>query len=217
MARKTLPQKGVRVVEFLLGLRYRDIAEIMAGRGLDDAELDKGWSLVRGLVAGRATPKPGHDGPQLLAALATWQREHFVILEDTLRRHYPAVHAKVCDRLPRSDGLHNIIAMATLLDRLDEIARPVVEGGMEDGPAALALLAKRGTGPEALASLRASVDRVKSPDFDALDDEIDPDVAAASEQAMWDWYLEWSLQARVAIKDQRMLAALGFRRRGSES
>jgi len=33
---------------------------------------------------------------------------------------------------------------------------------------------------------------------------------------MWDWYLEWSLQARVAIKDQRMLAALGFRRRGGE-
>lgn len=215
MARKTLPQKGVRVVEFLLGLRYQDIGEIMAARGMDDDEIDRGWSLVRGLVRGRAVTSGMNDAGRAIGDIEGWQREHFVILDATLRRHYPKVHAVVCDRVSKADGIDGVVAMKILLDRLDAVVHPPAEGGMADAPAALALLAKRGTGPEALEALRAMVHRATS--LADADDEIDPDAVAASEEAMWEWYLEWSLQARVAIKDQRMLAALGFRRRGGES
>ena len=215
MARKTLPQKGVRVVEFLLGLGYQDIGEIMAARGMDEEEIGRGWSLVRGLVRGRAVTSGMNDAGRAIGDIEDWQREHFVILDATLRRHYPKVHAVLCDRVAKADGTDGVVAMRVLLDHLDAVLRPPAEGGMADAPAALALLAKRGTGPEALDALRAMVHRATS--LGDADDEIDPDDVAASEQAMWDWYLEWSLHARIAIKDQRMLAALGFRKGRAES
>src|SRR5690606_1556334 len=188
MARKTLPQEGVTVVEMLLGRRYQDIGVVMMARGLDDAEVDRGWSLVRGLVRGRAISTGMNDAGRAVGDIEAWQREHFVILDATLRRHYPEVHDVVCDRLSKADGIQGVLAMTKLLDRLDAVVRAPTDGGMADGPAALALLAKRGTGPEAIAALRTMVERAKSfPDAD--DDEIDPDAAAASEHAMWEWYL----------------------------
>ncbi|MCZ7678604.1 MAG: hypothetical protein M5U28_07470 [Sandaracinaceae bacterium] len=41
---------------------------------------------------------------------------------------------------------------------------------------------------------------------------FDPQAAKAAEEDLWSWYLEWSGIARVAIRDRRMLRALGLLR-----
>lgn len=40
----------------------------------------------------------------------------------------------------------------------------------------------------------------------------DPEAAKTAEERLWNWYLEWSAIARVAIRDRRILRSLGFLR-----
>lgn len=94
------------------------------------------------------------------------------------------------------------------------MTRPVAEGGLgEEGRAARALLAKRGLTDAVVARARELLEQLRTPEeAPAVDVEaLDREVRAKAEHAMWQWYLEWSGIARIAIRDRRALRALGFK------
>ena len=86
--------------------------------------------------------------------------------------------------------------------------------GTGDEQAAVALLGQRGLNDAALTEAEGVLAQVQTaPQPAAVPiDPVDPEVA---QQAMWPWYLEWSMIARTAIRNGTPPRALGFLRRGS--
>lgn len=77
------------------------------------------------------------------------------------------------------------------------------------------LLETRGLNEEVTARARDLLARIGAPPDTSHDSVADGEARAKAEQHLWSGYLEWSGIARVAIRDRRVLASLGFRRPGS--
>src|SRR5690606_6857744 len=130
-----------------------------------------------------------------------------------LRTNFPDVHAVVFRNLTQTEGVEVVASVSTLLSRLDLVVQPAPDGGMgERGQAAVRRLVERGVSESVTNSARDLLGRVgTSPEPDLLEPES-PDSAQEAEEALWNWYLEWSGIARIAIRNRRLLRALGFLR-----
>ncbi len=211
----SIGQKATRVMRLLLGLREPRVARTMASFGFDEAELQRGWALLQGLTNGRlAYTGPAQD-PSVLANIDAFENRWFPIAEVVLRVRYPEAHARVFANLAQSSGPEVVVTVTTLLDRLQAITKPEAEGGLgEEGVAARDILAQRGLDAAELARGRSLLARLGTFDEEDARPPVSPEEAQAAEDALWDYYLEWSRIARVGIHDGRLLRLLGFRQGG---
>jgi hypothetical protein len=98
------------------------------------------------------------------------------------------------------------------VDRLDEMAKANGAFGAE-GPAARELLASRGLNDARIADARTLLtvlaeDATVPEELPTVEDEERR--FAACEKALWDWCIEWSKVARMAVKQRVLLRKLGF-------
>jgi len=214
MAKLTLGQKAERVLQFLVGLGNRRVRRALTVYAFTDADLDDGWKRLMALSRVSADGEEEVD-PALLERLDAWENRWFGVAEVLLRIHFPDVHTYVFRNVRQGEGIEVVVSVSTLLRRLELVALPEEEGGMgELGSEACARLATRGLDDAVLDEARELLRQLASPqqappvDYDTLDREA----RAAAERHMWEWYLEWSTLARLAIRDRRLLRSLGFLR-----
>jgi len=207
MARLTTGQKAQRVVRFLIGVRKPRVATALASHGFTQEALDEGWTLLRALAGEKlAVPAlPSGPDPALVEQLDDWENKWFTIADATLTRHYPAVQEQVFLNLSRTSGPEVTVSVGTFLQRLEAL-----ENGSADEQAAHQLLVARGLTSEVVQAAKELLDAVGAIGDMALP-IVDEAAIAAAEDAMWAWYLEWSAIAQLAIKDGRLLRALGYR------
>lgn len=215
MAKLRVPQKAQRVLELLIGLGHPQVRDALARHGFTEADLDDGWARLRALSSVTNLLAPELPSAQLVADLDGWENRWFPIVEVVLRTHHPRARELVFHNLRQTEGSEVVVSVAILLDRIEALPRPPAEGGLgEEGRRARALLRTRGLTDEVTGSARALLARVGAPPPTGDRARASREARAAAEQHLWSWYLEWSAIARAAIQDRRLLASLGFRRRG---
>ncbi|GAB5543295.1 MAG: hypothetical protein SangKO_030550 [Sandaracinaceae bacterium] len=219
MAKLTIGGKAHRVLRFLLGVRNRRVSRVLQRHGFDQEELERGWTLLRNLSAGRLNSQPSALDPALMGALDVWENRWFPIAEATLTARAPAARDLVFRNLSRTEGPAVVISVGTFLERLEALPRAAAaDGGLgEDGESARELLARRGLTEEVVAEARSLLERVGSIEPPEEPEPEDHAADEAAEQELWTWYLEWSAIARVAISDRRLLRSLGFLRYKSQA
>ena len=215
MARLTYSQKTQRALQFLVGIRNRRARRAMAAHGFTEEDFDDGFDRLKATAKTRMDAEPDEVDPRLVHLLDQWENRWYPIIEAVLRFNFPDVYERVFRNLRQTEGLEVIVMVGTLMDRLDTIGLPADEGGLAEGPDALALLDKRGVKADVLGEARGLLEQIGSleeDDPEVRDEALDAEAQAAAEARLWDWYLEWSAIARSAIRDRRLLRTLGFLR-----
>ena len=208
-----LTDKTNRVVKFLLGLRNRRVKTALKAYGMHPADIREGWALLAALGTDQADmPNVEEDDSATLRDLDAWENRWFPTADAGLGRRFPASHARLFLNLSQSEGPAVAVGVRVFVDRLGEMAKADGVFGVE-GPKARELLASRGLTDARIAEARelltALAEEVTVPD-DVRTPEDDEERSAAAEKALWDWYIEWSKIARIAIKQRELLRKLGF-------
>lgn len=207
MARLTLGQKAQRLLQFLMGLGNKRIVRALQPFGFDQAALDEGWALLRLTTASHLdAERPTQPTGEQITRLDAWENRWFPIASAVLKRHHPDVHAKVFLNLSQTQGNQVVVSVGTLVERID--ALPATGQGE-----ALATLIRHGLTTEVLDVARGMLAQLRqSPPIEEPPEGDEPVVDRAAEEAMWSYYLQWSVIARRAISDRRLLRQLGFLR-----
>jgi hypothetical protein len=212
MAKLTVGDKARRVLDFMLGMRNRRVRRALAAHGFTEADLLTGLGFLQALTTTKLDFVSTVVDPKLVGELDAWENRWFPIVDVVLRTNHPAVHEHVFRNLAQTEGAEVIISVSTFLDRIEAISKAANDGGLgAEGRAARKLLEKRGLNESVVATARELLAQVGK--LEPLDEQ--PDVVEATEEAeqnLWNWYLEWSGIARVAIRDRRLLRSLGFLR-----
>jgi hypothetical protein len=203
--------KAARVLRLLLGLRNSRIATSLAMHGFTENDMMEGWELLQALGKMRFDTVLLPTDVQTIQALDTWENVWFPIASAALARRYPASHAHLFLNLSQTEGPEVAVSIRTLLDRLDVMSKGEAPYGAE-GTKAAELLAARGMTGAVIAEARnmlATLAKV-APPLVPLSVEEQREQQAEAERAVWEWYLEWSQVARVAIRQRSLLRQLGF-------
>ncbi len=207
MSRLTIGQKATRVLGFLMGLRNRRVAMILAAHGFGEADLKEGWRRMAALTEGRldgALP-PADADPTLLANLDAWENKWFPILNASLSARFPAAHRNLFRNLAQTEGPEVVVSVKTLLNRLDALGKTGEDREVRD------LCERRGLNKKVMDEARQLLEKLAT-----IDETPEPKAAITPEQdalldaQLWSWYREWSAIARAVITDRRALRALGF-------
>jgi hypothetical protein len=210
MSRHTTSQKSQRTFAFLYGLRDGRVVARLATHGFTEADRDEGWALLRAVAQTEATDDATDAGTPLLAQLDAWENRWFPIARATLRTRYPKLHGALFANLPQAQRLETLLTVGTFVERVGRLA----ELDKKNGAAAKALLAKRGLDDATINEARSLLARAKAVDAPSLRTAgLTAEQLAKHEDALWDWYLEWSAIARVAITNVKLLSKLGFEAR----
>lgn len=207
MAKLTIGQKAVRVLGFLLGLRNRRVARVLAAHGLTEADVADGWARLAALTKGRlGAPASAADAdPALVAKLDLFENKWFPILSASLLARFPKAHDKIFRNLSQTEGVEVLITVGTLLERIDAL------GTTGEDAEVRALIERRGLSQvlidEAKRLLKEAGTLDTSPDDPSI---VSPEEDALLDERLWAWYREWSTIARAVITDRRSLRALGF-------
>ncbi|UJR85771.1 hypothetical protein [Sandaracinus amylolyticus] len=210
MARLTYGQKAKRVLVFLLALRNRSIASSLARYGFDDAELKLGWEHLSNLSRGRLDVVTTAS-PKLVNDVDAFENEWFPVVGATLQHKHPDAHELVFRNLSQATGAGAVINVRTFLERLERLPKSKTEGGLgREGKVAMDLLAKRGLTPDVIAPVKKTLDRIAQIEPATAAPERNAEQDAIAEREMWEWYLQWSAIARIAVKERRLLKLMGF-------
>ncbi|MFO0672657.1 MAG: hypothetical protein U0235_24100 [Polyangiaceae bacterium] len=194
----------------MLGVRDQQIASVLKRYGFSEAELQEGWRLLAEAGASTSATWATADTEATLEALDAWENQWFPIVQATLERRFPTIHAAVFRNLAQTTGAEVAIGVRTLLDRLATMAKGQGEYG-PDGIAARKTLETRGVTEATLAEPRALLDRLaRIADNGPGLSPSDVAAADAADEAMWNWYLEWSRIARAVVSGRVLLRRLGF-------
>ena len=211
MARLGAAAKVRRVVEFLLGLRDERVSAALVGCGLTPTERAKGWQLLQTLGMTDIARDLRLDA-ELQPKLDAWFSRWFRVAKVSLQRDFPRVYDQIFLDLNQLAPSATIL-VPVLLKRIEKLTR----AKDADSQAALAKLRARGLTPERIAEAEQLVAQLVQPSQGALPDLQQLRAAADhAEAALWDYYVEWSQLARMAVKDPRLLKLMGFRGGASE-
>lgn len=205
VARLLLSDKTQRALALLLGMRFPDVRRAARAAGFDDAEIRKGWALLKAISgfeldvpAGAPTADDG-----ALAELDTWENVNYPVISATLFYNFPAQHEVVFKGLVQTTGSELMVTIPKLLERLAALP--------DDAKAMLAL---RGVTADELKKPAALVQRVMDAAAvippDPADAAAHEKALAEAEKAMWNHYLEWSQILRAKIKRPSHLKRMGF-------
>jgi hypothetical protein len=215
MAKRRLPEKAQRMLQFLLALKKKAIARTLKKHGFSQENLDTGWALFQAAV-GNTLDDSGDPPPDPndLALLDDWENRWYPIIEATLEAHFPTIRAKVFLNLTQTQGRQLIPNITKLLARLAALTS---EKATEQEKKAAALLVVRGLTPDRIEHAQTLLQRLSTiEDFDdegGSDEaitEVEQAAETAAEAAMWSFYKEWSTISRAAIKSRGLLRTLGF-------
>lgn len=216
MARLSVGQKAQRVLKFLTALTNPLIVVRLAGFGLDQSQVDKGWTLLRGASSASLDLSPAavQANAKAIVELDTWENFWFPIIQTILRVRFPAAEAWVFRNLTQQEGQNVVLSVGTLLERLDALCRndDLPAEVSVDAAAALALLGERGLTTAVLDDARrllVEIGQIKS--ITLSDPEAQKAARQEAEKQMWAWYLEWSAIAQRVITNRRHLRSLGYR------
>ena len=212
MPKLSVGEKAHRAVDFLMGVSNWQVQRAMGSFGFGQRALDEGWARLRNLTTDKLQISSSLVDPRLVGALDAWENRWFPIVEIVLRTNFLGVHELVFRNLRPDEGVggRRLGRDADRSARADRQADPTRAVWVRRGQAACSLLVERGVTERVLTDARdllAHVGSAKEPDL--LESE-DPEAVAAAEESLWRWYLEWSGIARIAIRDRRLLRALGF-------
>lgn len=211
MARQSSGAKAYRALDLLTGFGDPTVRRALEPYGLDKGEVDRGWALLRQLGEARRVPGPTADNDELLAALDAWENQWFVVCDVALARSFPDVRAWLFAGLARTSGPDLVVSVPILLDRIEKLGQGK-PARLKEAKTAYERLRKRGLTSQVLGEAHELLGRLHS--FSQVGEDYVPDRQAKAEQALWDWYLEWSGIARASLKDKRLLNHLGFGRPG---
>jgi hypothetical protein len=203
----TIGQKCVRVLKFLRGIRRPRTFGALAAHGFDEPDLEEGWSLLRAASGAKldmpaVVPLKADIYDQLDALENMW----FPICRAVLERHHPPIAERVFLNLRQTSGLEVSVSMSTFVARVRELEASERQAESE----ARALLERRGLTEAVMGQAESLLRQLEvKPIAPTVSGPSAEDVAAA-ERAMWGWYMEWSVVARKAIHDRRLLRSLGF-------
>jgi hypothetical protein len=217
-SRQVLAALPARVVSFLHAIGSNAVIRTaMARSGFSERDHQEGFALLGAVCR---YPAAGQDEPELLTAREAeeqailWVRTHFDRLIAAVRRQHPA-DLDLFGGIEAPDRSTAVLALATLLSRLDARERQAGSGGevgAETG-AVTDTLARRGLDRAERARL-AEVVRVarSAPTAERAGDK---DPRRAELLALHDWYADWTATARVAIGPKSLRIALGIASRAA--
>lgn len=208
MSKLTIGQKAERVLKLLFGLRNPRVASILKAYGFTAKDLDEGWKRLQALTANRLDnlPPPPAD-PSLLGQLDEWENKWFPIASASLEFRYPAAHAWLFANLHQTDGLDVLVSVGTFVKRVGDLES---QKDVPDAAAARTLLTQRGLSDSVISEASALLQRAGQIAKDAPTPAVSPEQAQLAEDALWEWYLEWSKIARTVVTNRRLLRELGF-------
>ncbi len=210
MGRQKAGNKAYRAVDLLTGLYDPDIERILAPHGMTDEERERGWGLLKAYAAVRkAAPAANVRYTETLRLLDAWENRWFVVCDAALAHSYPEVHAWLFNKLSRQSGTGVVLSTSVLIDRVGELERGVAELG-EQAQAAAARLRERGVTSDVLSEGNALLEELQAFGPEQPQQTRSPEKETQAEQALWNWYLEWSGIARAVLQDKRLLNHIGF-------
>ncbi len=224
----TLEKAPGRVLRFLRAVSANgSIYRLLATRGYDQEVHKEGWTLLE-QEAGSVPASLGE--PELLNAdLATaamdeldqWDEPWFEIVRVTLARHFPQQRDFIFAKgLRAAQGPGAVLAVGTLLDRLDELeSSPERQATRALDLQALERLASRGLNAQERQRLRGLIEQAQSLPSIPLELPSDDDEAAAQHLSnlhnLHLWWKEWSTIAQSVIARRSYLIQLGLAKRRS--
>ncbi len=236
-SRQTLDRLPERVLTFLLAVGFTPaIRAVLITRGYDRTEHARGWTMLRAVDPSLNDATAWNHGTALgddahaaavrdaLARLAVWGRDNLAIIDAALRRRAPDAHAFLfAGTLAQVDDTAWSLALQIFEDRLVALAAhaegratsgklpSLASVSTDEAREASALIARRGVTADARATIRDLIHVTRSLGKHAVAPAppvpADPDAAAV---ALYEWFTEWSVIARRAIRRRDHLVSLGL-------
>ena len=212
-SRQTLEGVPARVLDFLMGVgKSLALRAALEQKGYGQDEHDYAWERLKLLGA---LPKPVaalHDKAvqEAVMELDQYDDKNFPPIKAALDRSFPAQSRFVFKDLSVQQGSASVVAVETLLDRLDQLesgqGRPKSEH--KSDLAALSLLAKRGYPSEERARVRKLVAtaRTVNPAPETVSDEQRYKVLL---ELYW-WLKDWSEQTKRSVTKKGLLIQAGL-------
>jgi hypothetical protein len=214
-----------RVLTFLRAAATKlEIRVALFGAGYTTEEQDEGWRLLHkacGHVPGVASPSDDAAARAAIAEIDAWDEPGFRRIGAALGRLHPEQQAFVFAGIEAARGAGSLLAVATLLERLDQLEKGRQGAGGGAGSraavaadrAAIATLTARGITPEVRGRLRELVKVAQTAQAPVFPTDA---TAAEREAALLElraWYADWSETARAVIQRRDYLVMLGLTQR----
>jgi hypothetical protein len=182
------------------------LKEVLVEHGFTQADFDRGWDPLK--ATSPFTPHIARVSvsPQIVAALDSLENRWFPVARIVLDANYPTISELFFTDLAQTSGDLVIISVTVFVDRLELLEKGAEPFG-SDGPAARELLS-RGLTPERVAEAKADLDELR--DFERPVARVEQADTKTAEDAVWNWYLEWSRLLRHAISNRHWLRKLGL-------
>ena len=211
MSRLTTNIKAERVLKFLMGARNPQIRQYLQPYGFGEPQLEKGWVLLRHVAEVRGTYQPRiPKDPTIARACHDWRSRWFAIAEASLRRNYPAVEAWLFNGLQTGQVELSTVTVPLFVERVRQLS--ATDAPVADAKAARDLLTERGLTDAVLAMVDPWVEQLAKFAGEVPPLPVTTETESAAQDALWNWYLEWSGIVRAAIQDRSLLRELGFLR-----
>jgi hypothetical protein len=211
-SRQVLDAIPGRVLTFLIGIGKSIVARTaLQEAGYGQEEHDYAWSRLQrlGMLGAIATPTKDVAVASAVRELDAWDDDNFPSVLATLNRDFAEQAEFVFENLEVKQGAESVVAVGTLLDRLDALesgdGRP--KASHKRDLAALELLAKRGYGKKVRAHLAELVATAKTV---AAIEPITDDERTTILFELYGWFTDWSAQAKRLLKKKQQRIALGL-------
>lgn len=214
-SRRTLEEVPGRVLSFLMAVgKSPPIRAALAQKGYTEEEHQLAWSLLAKLAKYSPAPQSAPFDTAVrnaVAELDAWDEPNFASIRAILARLHPEQAKFVFQDLAPKQGPEAVLAIATLLDRLDALdTSPDRKATRKADQAALATLTKRGYSKEERERLRALIKTTQTATMAEPPDETDR-VNVLLE--LYGWINDWGTQAKNAIRRRDHLILLGLSKR----
>lgn len=206
-SRQTLELVPGRAITFSIGVaKYPAIAAVLGQKGYNQAENDYAWQRLSKLGAlpsvGGTAGVSDQQVSDAVIELDAWDEPNFGIIRAVTNRFYPKLIDVIFKDLEPKQGPEAVLSVATMLDRLDELAAST---DPDAGPL-LKLLSDRSYTKVERTRLRGLVEMVTT--FTPVTLVTDAERVQILTE-LYDWITDWSTTAHALIKRRQHLIALG--------
>lgn len=213
--RRVLDEVPARALAFLRAAgTSRAIRRFLGKAGYTESDHREGWDLLHassGFTSGGPPELEDTRVRDAIRALDAWDEDGFRIIRASLGRHFPAQAKFVLEGIAPGVGPASVVAVETLLARLDQLekGRPSTA---KDDKAAIALLEARGINQKERQKLRDLL--VEAKHAQPVEPSTDEHADYAPLAALHTWHLEWSEVARAVVRRRDYLIRLGLASQG---
>jgi hypothetical protein len=214
MSRTSPRSKVDSCVQLLLGLRHREVREVLQKYKCTPETLRHGWELVSRVGLSRAEQEGNLSAPDNTRALLSELANHlglwFPIVRATLRGQAPELVTPFFSGLAQGSAGSAAIVGRVFLGRLRDLARGEEPFGPK-GSAARAVLERRGLTAQVEEEIACVLEAWEKPVAgDGRNESAGEQAEEEALAAMWGFYLEWRGIASRALTNPSHLRWLGL-------